>query len=117
MADPTPPQLPARRFNESDTDAILRRAAELASGNTGETPAQRGLTIEEMEALVTEAGLDPELVRKAARDVTIKRAQEATPWVGAPRRILLERELEGEITEEIWESMVGELQRTMGGVG
>lgn len=115
MPDPNP-QLPARRFTESDTDAILRRAAELASG-TGETPAQRGLTIEEMEALVSEAGLDPELVRRAASDVTLKRAQAASPWVGAPRRILIERELDIEVTEEIWESMVGEIQRTMGGIG
>lgn len=112
----TPPSLPSRRFNESDTDAILRRAAELASGSE-ETPTQRGLTIEEMEALAGEAGLDPELVRKAARDVTLKQIQAATPWVGAPRRILIEREIDGEVSEEVWESMVGEIQRTLGGAG
>lgn len=112
----TPAPLPSRRFNESDTDAILRRTAELASG-TGETPAQRGLTIEEMEALAKDAGLDPELVHKAARDLTLKQAQSATPWAGAPRRILVEREIEGEVTEELWESMVGEIQRTFGGIG
>lgn len=112
----TPAPLPSRRFNETDTDAILRRAAELASG-AEETPARRGLTIEEMEALVREAGLDPELVRRAAQDVTLKQVQGATPWAGAPRRILLERELQGEVTEELWESMVGEIQRTLGGIG
>lgn len=112
----TPPNLPIRRFNETDTDAILRRTAELASG-TGEHPAHRGLTIEEMESLASEAGLNPELVRKAARDVALKQAQGATPWVGAPRRILIEREIDGEVSEELWESMVGEIQRTFGGIG
>ena len=108
-----PAPLPSRRFNETDTDAILRRAAELASG-AAETPTQRGLTLEEMEALVREAGLDPELVRRAARDVNLKQAQAASPWAGAPRRILVEREIDGELTEEVWESMVGEIQRTFG---
>lgn len=115
MSD-TPAPLPSRRFNETDTDAILRRAAELASGAEG-TPAQRGLTLEEMEALVGEAGLDPELIRRAARDVTLKQVEAATPWAGAPRRILIEREIDGEVTEELWESMVGEIQRTLGGIG
>lgn len=110
------PDLPARRFNESDTDAILRRAAELASG-AEETPTQRGLTIEEMEALAGEAGLDPALVQRAAREVGFKQAQSASPWAGAPRRILVERQLEVELTEEVWESMVVEIQRTFGGAG
>jgi hypothetical protein len=114
MANPPLPQ-PPRRFSETDTDAILRRAAELASG--ADTPVQRGLTIEEMEALANEAGLDPELVRRAAREVGVRKAQDVSPWVGSPRRILLERVIPGELAEEVWESMVGEIQRTFGGVG
>ncbi len=108
--------LPARRFNETDTDAILRRTAELATGSEEEL-ARRGLTIHEMEALAREAGLDPELVRQAARDVSTRHAQASAPWAGAPRRIVLEEEFEGELTEEVWESMVGEIQRTLGGMG
>jgi hypothetical protein len=111
-----PAPLPSRRFNESDTDAILRRAAELASGAEG-TPTQRGLTIEEMEALAGEAGLDPALVQRAAREVGLKQGQRASPWAGAPLRVMIERQCEGELSEEIWESMVGEIQRTLGGVG
>jgi len=115
MADLPAPQ-PFRRFSESDTDAILRRAAELASG-AEDTPVQRGLTVEEMEALVSEAGLDPELVRRAAREMTLRQSQKVSPWAGAPRRILLERVIPGELSEEVWESMVGEIQQTFGGLG
>lgn len=114
--DDLPAPLPSRRFNESDTDAILRRAAELASG-AEQTPTQRGLTIDEMEALAGEAGLDPALVQRAAHEVTLKQAESASPWVGAPRRIVLERQFEDEFTEEVWEGMVGETQRTLGGMG
>jgi hypothetical protein len=116
MADDQPAPLPARRYNETDTDAILRRAAELAAGSE-EKSAQRGLTIEEMESLAGEAGLDPELVRRAAREVAIKRTQRAAPFAGAPNRVLLEREIPGEISEEVWESMVGEVQGLFGAVG
>jgi len=116
MADDLPAPLPARRYNETDTDAILRRAAELSAGSE-ERSAKRGLTIEEMEALAGEAGLDPELVRRAAREVAIKRTQRAAPLAGAPTRILLEKEIPGEISEEVWESMVGEMQGLFGAVG
>lgn len=108
--------LPARRFNETDTDAILRRTAELATGSE-EKPARRGLSLDEMEALAKDAGLDPELVRQAARDVTTRQALATSPWTGAPKRIVLEEEIEGDVTEALWESMVGELQRTFGGIG
>jgi hypothetical protein len=114
--DNPPVSQPARRFSETDTDAILRRTAELASG-AEDTPVQRGLTMEEMEALVGEAGLDPELVRRAAREVTLRQSQEFSPWTGAPRRILLERMIPGELSEEVWESMVGEVQRKFGSLG
>jgi hypothetical protein len=105
--------LPARRFNETDTDAILRRTAELATGSE-EGPGRRGLSLDEMEALAREAGLDPGLVRQAARDVSTRQAAASSPWTGAPKRIVLEEEFDGALTEELWESMVGELQRTFG---
>ncbi|MFN8650301.1 MAG: hypothetical protein U0133_00170 [Gemmatimonadales bacterium] len=108
--------LPARRFNETDTDAILRRTAELASGSEDKS-VRRGLSLDEMEALAKEAGLDPELVRQAARDVSTRQAVAASPWAGAARRIVLEEEMDGEMTEALWEGMVGELQNTFGGIG
>lgn len=105
--------VPARRFTEADTDAILRRTAELASGSDAATPA-RGLTVEEMEALAQEAGLSPELVRRAAREVSLRSALQPSPWTGGPRRLALERVIPGELTEEAWETIVGEVQRTLG---
>ena len=109
-------ELPARRYTEADTDAILRRAAELSTGGE-EGPAGRGLTLEEMEALARDAGLDPELVHRAAREVGVRQSQAVSPWTGAPRRIVIEQEMSGELTEELWESMVGEIRRTIGEIG
>jgi hypothetical protein len=112
----TDPPLPARRFTETDTDAILRRTAELASG-TDPAAASRGLTLDEMETLAREAGLSPELVRRAAREVSIRENLQRSPWTGGPRRLALERVVPGELTEEGWEAIVGEAQRTLGAPG
>ncbi len=111
-----PEPLPGRRFTEAETDAILRRTAELASG-TDEGSASRGLTVDEMSALAAEAGLDPALVHRAAREVTLRDAQQVTPWRGGPRRLLAERVISREISEEDWEAMVGEIQGTLGSLG
>jgi len=105
--------VPVRRFTEADTDAILRRTAELASGSDAATPA-RGLTVDEMETLAQEAGLSPELVRRAAREVSLRSALQPSPWTGGPRRLALERVIPGELSEAAWEAIVGEVQRTLG---
>ncbi len=105
--------VPLRRFSEADTDAILRRTAELASG--GEAVSQsRGLTVDEMEALAREAGLSPELVRRAAREVSLRSSLQPSPWTGGPRRVGLERVIPGELSEAAWEAIVGEVQRSLG---
>lgn len=105
--------VPIRRFSEADTDAILRRTAELASGS--EPAAQsRGLTVDEMESLAREAGLSPDLVRQAAREVSLRSSLQPSPWTGGPRRIGLERVIPGELSEAAWEGIVGEVQRTLG---
>lgn len=108
--------LPARRFTETDTDAILRRTAELASGSAAAAES-RGLTLDEMEALATEAGLSPALVRQAAREVSLRETTQVSPWTGGPRRLGLERVLPGELTEDQWEMIVGEVQRSLGVLG
>ncbi|MEO8139716.1 MAG: hypothetical protein ABI742_08725, partial [Gemmatimonadota bacterium] len=105
--------LPARRFTETDTDAILRRTAELASG-TEAAAASRGLTLDELEALAREAGLSPELVRRAAREVSLREMLQPSPWTGGPRRLALERTIPGELSEIGWEAFVNEAQRTLG---
>ncbi len=105
--------VPVRRFTEADTDAILRRTAELASG-ADTAPASRGLTLDEMEALARDAGLSPELVRQAAREVSLRETGQISPFTGGPRRVGIERIIPGELTEDGWEAIVGEVQRTLG---
>ncbi len=106
--------LPARRYDEKHTDAILRRAAELqASGGVGAT-GDRGLTLAEMEAIAREAGIDPALIRRAATEVDHRAAAKSSSFFGAPLRLGLERVVPGEVTDEAWGEMVIDIQGTLG---
>jgi hypothetical protein len=107
---------PIRRFSEEQTDAILRRAAELQATGAQTSAADRGLTIPEMERLARGAGLDPALVRRAADEVGTS-GRTASRALGAPVRLVLERVIEGELEEAAWEAMVGEIQQTIGSPG
>jgi len=111
-----PESTPSGRYSDGETDAILRRAAEL-SADAGSSPAPRGLTLPEMEALAREAGLDPALIRRAAQEVGLRGGARSSPWLGAPTRMILERTLPGPVTEAQWEVIVGEVQRSLGRVG
>jgi hypothetical protein len=108
------PNVPARRYGDSETEAILRRAAELQASGPSAPRTDRGLTLAELESIAREAGLDPVLVRQAAREIDRPSAAKAAPLLGAPTRLIAERTFEGELTEELWEAMVGEIQRTIG---
>jgi hypothetical protein len=113
----TDPHLPTRRFSENETDAILRRAAELqATGGAGQNRS-RGLTVSEMERLAGEAGLDPTLIRQAASEVEVRTAARASPLIGVPTRLMFERAVQGEMDDDAWEATVLEAQRLCGQVG
>lgn len=112
-----PSNLPTRRYGDAETEAILRRAAELQASGPGLPRPDHGLTLAELEGIAREAGLDPALVRLAAREIDRPQAARPAPLLGAPTRLLAERVSEGEVAEEQWEQMVGEIQRTLGAVG
>lgn len=110
----TPSNLPVRRYGDTETEAILRRAAELQASGPSAPRADRGLTLAELEGIAKEAGIDPLLVRQAAREIDRPRAGRPAPFLGAPVRLRAERTCEGELDEERWEDMVGEIQQTLG---
>jgi hypothetical protein len=109
--------LPARRYGDAETEAILRRAAELQASGPAAPRTDHGLTLAELEGIAREAGLDPVLIRQAAREIDRPAGARPAPFLGAPTRVIAERVLQGELSEELWESMVEEIQRTVGNPG
>ena len=76
-----------RLYSDEEFAVILRKAAELAS--QAELPARSsaGLTLTEMKTAAAEAGLDPTLVERAARLLTV--SDTASPFerlIGGPLR-------------------------------
>ena len=115
MTDPG--ATPSRRFDEKEVALIIKRASELQQS---ETPAESttGMSLAELEQVAREAGLDPELVRRAAADLDT-RVTDQTPnrLLGAPIALQLERTIDGEVPADEYETLVLEIQRQLGEVG
>jgi len=108
---------PNRRFNEKEVALIIKRASELQQYETT-SESTTGLSLAELEQVAREAGLDPELVRRAAADLDT-RVTDQTPnrFLGAPTVLQLERTIDGEVPVEEYEPMVLEIQRQLAEVG
>jgi hypothetical protein len=113
----TDPAGTSRRFNEKEVALIIKRASELQQlESTAESST--GMSLTELEQVAREAGLDPELVRRAAVDLDT-RVTDQTPnrFLGAPTVLSLERTIDGEVPADEFEQLVLEIQRQLGVVG
>lgn len=114
-ADPPVPATNGRRYSEQEVSLILRRAAELQIDASG---AASGTSLAELEEVAREAGLDPALVRRAASDLaTATPATAPSRFYGASRRLHVERVIDGELSSDDLEALVGEVRRTFGEPG
>ncbi|HKV72683.1 MAG TPA: serine/threonine-protein kinase [Gemmatimonadales bacterium] len=115
-------EAPRRRFSEGEVQEIVKRASELEA-----QPTQSGaMTIGGVESLAAEVGIQPELVRKAAGALTPS-GPATTPaalgfsphnrWIGGPTRIFLEREIDGELPDLEFPTLVEEIRRLVADVG
>lgn len=111
--------LPAsRRYDDREVSRILERAAELQRAEpTAGDP--EGLTLAELAEIAREAGIDPELLRRAASEL-----QEHTPMAslgarlaGAPFAIIIERTVEGELQSDRFDALIPRIQQATKGQG
>jgi len=112
----TPPTATTRRFDEREVALIIQRAGELQQKSA--TAADRGgMSLQELEQIAHEAGLDPAMVRRAALELDDQRSATSSRLAGAPLRILLERTFPGEISTDDFEGLVAEIRRSMADTG
>ena len=108
----------ARRYDEAEVSLILQKAAEMqmrtherADGTAG----ARGMSLAELESIAAEAGLSPEHVRRAATQLaTPPRRSLSQALLGAPVRVSVEREVEGELPASALEQVANVLRRHAG---
>ena len=103
---------PGRRYSEKEVSRLLKRTAELQRASPN-TPNSRGLSLDELAEIATEAGLDVSLLRQAAREMEVGAPAAAgigTAIAGGPMKIVLERTLPYEAPESVYEGIVAHIQ-------
>src|SRR5690242_9427636 len=101
-----------RLYREEEVAEILQRAARNERKRPQEKPA---LSLAEIEAIAREAGMDPSLVRHAARELEVQKTSGlARTLLGAPASRTLERTVEGELTPELHELLAADIRGALG---
>jgi len=102
-----------RTYSEPEVIAIIERAIEHQAIRTTDT-AKHGLTISEIEQLGREAGIAPELLRKAAKEVGSGNHLSTRDIDERASQIRVERWIPGRLPEGAIEDMFGEMQNHLG---
>ncbi|HUF81211.1 MAG TPA: hypothetical protein VMN03_08750, partial [Burkholderiales bacterium] len=112
-----------RQYRPQEIEAIVGRAAELEASNPTVSGA---MTMGGIEQVAREVGIDPAVVRSAARELATRPPFGSTPVlptaknnviIGGPTRIGFERIVAGELDETDFALLVEEIRRFMGEVG
>jgi hypothetical protein len=103
-----------RTYSEKQVAEILQRAARLERGRALQAPV---LSLAEIETIARESGLDPALVRVAARSLEEAQSERSTPsrLLGAPTHRTIERVIDGELTTAHHERLVADLRGALVG--
>jgi hypothetical protein len=102
-----------RQYGAEEVQEILQRTASLERKKQLERPT---LSLDEIETIAREAGLDPALVRRAAQEFEQKSGEKSASsrFVGAPLRQVFEREVDGEVTAAMHEQLASDLKAALG---
>ena len=96
-----------RVFSEQEIGAILKRTAELSKEAAGDRSSDAGLSLEEIQALAADAGLDPKLVSRAAAELTAPAAgSNKGKLFGGSLSYSVDSELGVPVDDDAWESML-----------
>lgn len=108
--------MPDHVFTEEEVKAIIRRASEEQAEDAERQEARRhGLTLDDLERLGAEVGLDPAYLRRAADEVRTGRRTAAETETQTDTHVIVERRIERPFMPEAWEDTVVMLRQSFGG--
>lgn len=108
----TDPERLPRLYGDEEIGRILKRATELQRREPSAPPA--GVTLQELEEIASEAGIDPMYLRRAATELDAGRA-EPTVWsklLGDDVGLVRETTLPGEVGNDGFERILATIQAT-----
>ena len=99
-----------RRYNEKQVGEILKRSGEIQTGLSPD-PDAHGVTLEELQRVASEVGIEPHVVQQAALEV-----DSGAKGKAASAKVL-DHTVDGPVTDEQWEDMVISLRQRTGKSG
>ena len=103
-------------FNKKEISQILRKASEIQTNK--ELYGDRdGLTSEELINLAAEVGIDETSVLEAIEGRDIEKFNNHFSWWKGTTKIQTIELVDGEISPEIWDDIIREIRRVVGGIG
>src|SRR6056297_3253368 len=107
-------------YSEQEVASLIRRAVELESerARSGQSGSKEGLTIQDLEKIAADAGIDPELMREAADELRYDMRPkdldlEDTTTVN-DKEIVAEHWIKGDVTSQILDNLIIELNQRFG---
>ncbi len=107
-----------KEYSEEEIARIIRRAAQLESEQKKSNVSERpGLKIEELIEVASEAGLDPENVRIAVKELSEEKSpgpdeidEGTTPKPSTVSHLTTERWIDGKLSDELADSVIADLR-------
>lgn len=105
------------RFDRDEISRILKRAVELEHNDNTSDNEREGLTLEELQQVSREVGIDPKYVKLAIGEMKEPVQSPVANLLGGPFKYNITQMAEGVLTDEEWEEVVSEIRRIHGGIG
>ncbi len=107
-----------RLYTEKEISKILKRAGEIQASEREKVTM--GLSLEELQQLAEEVGLEPDIIANVAETIDIEPENEDVGFLSSlmmPTKIDLEHVIQGEISEDEWPEVVAMMERHSGKAG
>lgn len=120
-----PPHGPDRRYSDDEVQQLLQRAAELEAEHRASETLHDGPTLQDLEGIAAEAGIDPLLLRRAAEELSGSASGALAPpaggrpswFLGGPVTVEYTRTVRGEATGPVLESLIPLIRQATDGRG
>lgn len=120
--DPAEPRtvspVPTRHFGDDEVRRILQKAAELQErSHDYHSPSGKGLTLDELRQIASEAGIDPKFIDQAAAHPGVAGRASGGAWAGGPVQWDVSGSVDGEIDDHDRERILHTVRSIMGQKG
>jgi hypothetical protein len=106
-----------RRYNDEETAAIFRAAADDRRLPQGQTSGNDGLTLAQLQAIGGEVGISSDAVASAATAIDIHREATERTFLGLPIAVSRTVDLNRQMTDREWELLVVRLREVFNARG